>query len=55
MTAMVKQNLEALNKSINVNTFAVKQQLSRAGVPADSAIVFSVAKYYTAVEKLAKE
>ncbi len=55
MTATVKQNLEALNQSIKANTPIVKQQLSKSGATPDPAIVFSVAKYYATIEKLAKE
>ncbi len=55
MTATVKQNLEALDRSIRANTPTVQEQLSKSGATPDSAVVFSVSKYYATIEKLAKE
>jgi hypothetical protein len=55
MTASVKQDLEALDQSIKTNTPKVQEQLSKSGVTPDPAVVFSAAKYYATIEKLAKE
>lgn len=55
MTASVKQNLEALDRSITTNAPKVEQELAKSGVTPDPAVVFSAAKYYAAIEKLARE
>jgi hypothetical protein len=55
MTPTVKQNLQALNENIRANSPKVEQQISKSGTTPDPAIVYSVAKYYSTIEKLAKE
>jgi hypothetical protein len=55
VTATTKENLEALNQNIKVNTRLVQEQLSKSGATPDPAVVFSVAKYHATIEKLAKE
>jgi hypothetical protein len=46
--------LEQLSKSVAANTPKIESKLSEAGVTANAAFVFSTAKYYRALNKLAK-
>lgn len=55
MTPTVRQNLEALDRSITTNAPKVQQELAKSGVTPDPAVVFSAAKYYAAIEKLTRE
>lgn len=55
MTTTTKQDVLVLERNIKANTPVVKQQLSRSGTPPDPAVVYSAAKYYATIEKLAKE
>lgn len=55
MTEMIKKNLEALDKSIRDNTPVVRGKLVESGVTPDSSVVFSTAKYFATIERLAKE
>jgi hypothetical protein len=55
MSEATKKNLAALDKSIKDNTPLVRAQFKNAGIPSDGAIVFSAAKYFAALEKLAKQ
>lgn len=52
MTTTVKQNLDALEQSVKANRRALKKRLPKNASPA---VVFSAAKYYAVIEKLAKE
>lgn len=54
MTATIKQNLDAIRQSVKENKLIVKQKLAKFGT-ADAAVVFSAAKYFATIEKLAKE
>ena len=55
MTKQVQEAVKELKKSIRENTPRVEKRLADAGYPADPAIVYSVAKYYSTLEKLADE
>jgi hypothetical protein len=55
MTAILKRNLEALNKNIEQNTPIVEQKYAQSGVTPDRALVFSTAKYLKTIRKLASE
>lgn len=53
MTTTIKQNLQALSQAVKANMPIVRKKLSKVG--ASRAVVFSAAKYYATIEKLAKE
>lgn len=55
MSQQMKRALTQLSQSMYKNLPHVKHQLSKAGVSSDSPLVYSVAKYYTALNKLAEE
>lgn len=55
MTVQVKKAVVSLNRNIKRNTPRVIKKLSKAGVKADGNIIFSVAKYYDALGKLARK
>lgn len=55
MSNQIKRALAKLSASMNKNLPHVKQQLSQAGVSSENALVYSVAKYYPALDKLAEE
>jgi hypothetical protein len=55
MTEAIKKNLEALDKSIRDNTPVVRAKLAESGIAPDSSVVFSTAKYFATIERLAKE
>ena len=55
MSNRVKRALIKLSESMRENLPHVKQKLSKAGVSSDNALVYSVAKYYPALNKLAEE
>lgn len=55
MSNQIKRALAKLSVSTFKNLPEVKQRLSKAGVSSDNALVYSVAKYYTALDKLAEE
>lgn len=55
MTAAEKKTLRKIEASIRRNKPRVRRKLARTGRKPDRAIVFAVAKYYEALEKLAKE
>lgn len=55
MTKLMKKQAQTLNKKIKLYAPIVKQRLRAAGLKPDPAVVISTAKYYEALEKLAKE
>jgi len=55
MTEKVQEAVRELKESIRENTARVEKRLADVGRPADPAIVYSVAKYYATLEKLADE
>jgi len=55
MTAATKENIRAVEASIKANTATVERKLAESGVKPDIAVVFSAAKNYATIEKLAKE
>lgn len=55
MSNQVKRALAKLSESMSRNLPRVKRQLSEAGASSDNALVYSVAKYYVALNKLAEE
>ena len=46
--------MERLAKNIKDNSPRIEQKLTKVGVKPDPALVFSAAKYYRALNKLAK-
>lgn len=54
MSKQVKRALERLSKSVRENTPRIEKKLAKAGVNPDPALVLSAAKYYRALNKLAK-
>ncbi len=55
MSAQARRALEQLSKSVRENSPLINKKLSKAGIKPDPALVFSAAKYYAALNKLAKE
>jgi hypothetical protein len=55
MSAKTRRTLESMARSIEENTARINKKLSKAGVNANQALVFSAAKYYNALNRLAKE
>ncbi len=55
MSNQIKRALAKLSESMSKNLPHVRQQLSQAGASSDNALVYSVAKYYPALDKLAEE
>jgi len=55
MTAILKRDLRKLDQNIKNNTSVVQNQFAAAGVTPDPAVVFSTAKYFTTIKKLAQE
>lgn len=55
MTAQLRETLQALRTNIRNNAPRIKKRLSKSGTKPDPAVVFSTAKYYKALNKLAKE
>jgi hypothetical protein len=55
MSNQIKRVLAQLSVSMFENLPHVKQKLSKAGASSGNALVYSVAKYYTALNKLAEE
>jgi len=55
MSNQIKRALVKLSESMSENLPRVKQKLSEAGASSDNALVYSVAKYYAALNKLAEE
>lgn len=57
MSQQIRRALEQLSDSIDRNLPQVKAKLRKAGISADkpTALVYSVAKYYAALNRLADE
>lgn len=55
MSNQIQRALAKLSESMNENLPRVKEKLSAAGVSSNNALVYSVAKYYAALNKLAEE
>jgi hypothetical protein len=55
MSLNVRQALNSLSKSIRENTPQIEEKLRQAGVTPDPALVYTAAKYFEALNKLAKE
>jgi hypothetical protein len=55
MSNQIKRALTKLSESMSQNLPLVRQRLSQAGVSSENALVYSVAKYYPALNKLAEE
>jgi ethanolamine ammonia-lyase small subunit len=50
-----KKRVIALNRNIEKNLPRISRRLSKAGIKIDQVLLVSAAKYYEALEKLAKE
>jgi len=55
MSNQIKRLLAQLSESTCENLARVKQKLSEAGASSTNPLVYSVAKYYVALNKLAEE
>jgi len=55
MSAKTREALERALKSVEVNAPHVNAKLSEGGTKPSEVFVYSVAKYYEALNKLAKE
>ena len=55
MSNQIRRALAKLSDSMNENLPRVKKKLSEAGVSSNNALVYSIAKYYTALNRLAEE
>ena len=56
MTAQVRQTLRTLRKNIEDNTPVIQRKLSKnSAAKPDPAVVFSAAKYYKTLKKLAEK
>lgn len=55
MTMKVRRALQALSESVEQNTAYIEETLRKAGVKPDAALVYSTAKYFEALNKLASE
>ena len=55
MTAKMQRALRKLRANVRLNRRRVAKKLSRSGAKPNPAVVYSVAKYYRALDKLAKE
>jgi len=55
MSNQMMRALAKLSESMSQNLPHVKQKLSRAGASSTNALMYSVATYYTALNKLAEE
>ena len=55
MTAITKKALRETQENIKKRAPLVEENLSKAGVKPDPAIVFSTAQYYDTLKKLAKK
>ena len=54
MSTRARRALGQLSKSIRENSPRINKKLCEAGIKPDPALVFSAAKYYRALNKLAK-
>jgi hypothetical protein len=55
MTAKVRKTLEVLKANIRRNSPIVRKKLAKSGATPNPAVVFSAAKYFKTLKKLAKE
>lgn len=55
MSTPLRRRLEKLRANVRRNTPRIKKMLAESGVTPDPAAVFSTAKYYETLKKLAKE
>ena len=55
MSPKARHALNTLSKSIQENTAQIEAKLRRAGVTPDPALVYTAAKYFEALNKLATE
>lgn len=53
MTTQTRRALDSLSESIQRNTPQIEEMLRKAGVNPDAALVYSAAKYFEALNKLA--
>ena len=53
MTKQARRALNSLSESIQRNTAQIEETLRQAGVNPDPALVYSAAKYFEALNKLA--
>lgn len=54
MSKEAKRALERLSKNVKDNSPRIERKLTKVGVNPDPALVYSTAKYYRALNKLAK-
>lgn len=55
MSIKARRALQSLSKSIRENTPQIEEKLRKAGVTPDPALVYTAAKYFEALNKLAAE
>ena len=55
MSLKARQALNSLSKSIQQNSAQIEEKLRQAGVTPDPALVYTAAKYFEALNKLAAE
>jgi len=55
MSNETRRALRALKDSIHRNSPLIRRKLSRSGMKPDRALVYSTAKYYETLKRLAKE
>jgi hypothetical protein len=55
MTVKVQREVTALKRNVERYTPRVEEKLTKAGAKPDPAVVYSAAKYYPALKKLAQE
>ncbi|HYT07145.1 MAG TPA: hypothetical protein VEL77_05800 [Rugosimonospora sp.] len=53
MSLKARRALISLSKSVRENTAQIEEKLRKAGVTPDPALVYSAAKYFEALNKLA--
>lgn len=54
MSKKTKRALHSISRSIKYNAPQIKEKLAQVGAKPDLALVFSAAKYYKALKKLAQ-
>jgi len=55
MSAQARRALKCLSENVQRNTAQIEETLRKAGVSPDLALVYSAAKYFEALNKLASE
>ena len=55
MTVEIKKRLRTIHRNIKKNAPRIRKTLSKRGVRVGEATIVSAAKYYDALDKLAKE